>query len=446
MLTTGHERTDYLTFLFSIIFSVSTLILILNIKKFVSVYSEDKIKSTKLFKTLCFLSIPVSWIFSYCYIQETNSLYTLFLVLYYLQLILIAVILNRRKLLNFIYCFLLVENAESFIKSFSLNIFSYFMPDIKRQIWSVAADLIFQTILYFLIHIFFEKYHERMYRILHEISKSTYILILFSVISLELYTSLLFLKNDIDLRKLYILQITASLFLISLIVVVLFFVVKDISRKHLQNTADLLEQQVKIQLEHYETFTQLNKEFHSFRHDYRNHMHCIRSLIESQDYSAVLSYMDKLTDNFNPEMIFIDSGNKIADAILTNKMHTAQGNGIAFQFEGTFFRDISLADLCAILSNGLDNAIEACLKINNSRWIYVKAAKQKSFQYIEISNSKSSDEAFSDTQDFTSKTDKINHGYGLYNIRKAASQYDGKVETVNKKDTFTLTVILNLNI
>lgn len=285
-----------------------------------------------------------------------------------------------------------------------------------------------------------------MYRILHEISKSTYILILFSVISLELYTSLLFLKNDIDLRKLYILQITASLFLISLIVAVLFFVVKDISRKHLQNTADLLEQQVKIQLEHYEAFTQLSREFHSFRHDYKNHMHCIRSLIESQEYSAVFSYMDKLTDNFDPEMIFIDSGNKIADAIMTNKMHTAQSNGIVFQFEGTFFSDISPADLCTILSNGLDNAIEACLKTNNSRWIYVKAAKQKSFQYIEISNSKSSDDVFSDTQNFTSKTDKIHHGYGLYNIRKAAAQYDGKVEIVDKKDTFTLTVILNLNI
>lgn len=321
-----------LLFLIPILFSVSTLILILNIKNIISAYSGNIIKSTKLFKTLCFLSIPVSWIFSYCYIQETNNLYTLFLVLYYLQLILIAVILNRKKLMNFIYCFLLVENAESFIKSFSLNIFSYFVPDIKRQILSVAADLIFQAIIYFLIYILFKKYHKQMYRILHEISKSTYILILFSIISLELYTSLLFLKNDIDLRKLYILQITASFFLISLIVAVLFFIVKDISRKHLQNTADLLEQQVKIQLEHYETFTQLNKEFHSFRHDYKNHMHCIRSLIESQNYSSVLSYMDKLTDNFDPEMIFIDSGNKIADAILTNKMHTAQNDGIAFQF------------------------------------------------------------------------------------------------------------------
>ncbi|MCM1315469.1 MAG: ATP-binding protein [Alistipes senegalensis] len=156
--------------------------------------------------------------------------------------------------------------------------------------------------------------------------------------------------------------------------------------------------------------------------------------------------MDKLTDNFNPEMIFIDSGNKIADAILTNKMHTAQNDGIEFQFEGTFFSDISPADLCTILSNGLDNAIEACLKTNDIRWIYVKTAKQKSFQYIEISNSKSSDDVFSDTQDFTSKTDKVHHGYGLYNIRKAVAQYDGKVETIDKKDIFTLKILLNLNI
>ncbi len=432
--------------LIPVLFSTSTLILILNIKNIVSAYLRNIIKSTKLFKTLCFLSIPISCIFSYCYIKEINSLYPLFLILYYLQLILIAIILNRRKLLNFIYCFLLIENVESFMKSFSLNIFSYFVPDIKRQIWSVVSDLIFQTILYILIHIFYKKYYEQIYKILHGISKSTYILILFSVISLELYISLLFLKNDIDLQKLHILQITASLFLISLIIAVLFFVVKDISKKHLQNTADLLEQQVKVQIEHYEAFTQLSREFHSFRHDYKNHMHCICSLIESQDYSAVLSYMDKLTDNFNPEMIFIDSGNKIADAILTNKMHTAQNDGIEFQFEGTFFSDISPADLCTILSNGLDNAIEACLKTNDIRWIYVKTAKQKSFQYIEISNSKSSYDVFSDTQDFTSKTDKVHHGYGLYNIRKAVAQYDGKVETIDKKDIFTLKILLNLNI
>lgn len=114
-------------------------------------------------------------------------------------------------------------------------------------------------------------------------------------------------------------------------------------------------------------------------------MQCIRSLIESKDYSSVLSYTDNLTDNFDPEMIFIDSGNKIADAILTDKMHIAQSNEIVFQFEGTSFSEISAFDLCIILSNGLNNAIEACLKTNN-RLIYVKATKQKSFQYIEISN------------------------------------------------------------
>lgn len=435
-----------LLFLIPLFFSVSTLILILNIKNIISVYFGYIIKSTKLFKTLCFLSIPVSWIFSYCYIKEINNLYTLFLIFYYLQLIIIAVILNHKKFINLLYCFLLIESSESFIKSFSLNIFSYFIPDIKRQIWSVIADIIFQITLYIVIHIFSEKCHERMYRILHGISKSTYILILSSVISLELYISLLFLKSEIDIRKLHILQITSSLFLISLIVAVLFFVVKDISRKHLQNTAELLEQQVKVQIEHYETFIQLNKEFHSFRHDYKNHLHCIRSLIESKNYSALISYMDKLTDTFDPEMIFIDSGNKIADAILTNKMNTAQNNEISLQFEGTFFSDISPADLCTILSNGLDNAIEASLKTSHNRWIYIKAAKQKSFQYIEISNSKNSDDVFSDTQNFTSKTDKINHGYGLYNIRKAAAQYDGKVETIDKKDIFTLKVLLNLNI
>ncbi|MCM1008379.1 MAG: GHKL domain-containing protein [Ruminococcus flavefaciens] len=276
-------------------------------------------------------------------------------------------------------------------------------------------------------------------------SKSTYLLIISSVISLELYTSLLFLNDNISNKKLHILQITASMFMVSMIITVLFFIIKDISRKHLQNTAALLEQQVKIQLEHYETLTQLNKDFHSFRHDYRNHIYCIRSLFETENYSEAEAYIDKLTYDFDPELIFIDSGNKIADAILTSKICSAQNSKIDFQFEGTFFSDISPVEICTILSNGIDNAIEACLKVDGIRWINITAAKEKNFQYIEISNSKNPDLTFSYSQNFTSKTDKINHGYGLYNIRKATARYDGKVEIEDKNDTFILTVIININ-
>lgn len=155
--------------------------------------------------------------------------------------------------------------------------------------------------------------------------------------------------------------------MVSMIITVLFFIIKDISKKHLQNTSELLEQQVKIQLEHYETLTQLNKEFHSFRHDYRNHMHCIRSLFDTENYSEAAAYINKLTDDFDPELIFIDSGNKIADAILTSKICAAQNSKIDFQFERTFFSDISPVEICTILSNGIDNAIEACLNIDGIR-------------------------------------------------------------------------------
>lgn len=434
-----------LTFLMPVLFSASTLFLILNIKNIVSIFSGEIIKSTGLFTPLCCVSLIVSWLFSYYYISEKDELYTLFLMLYYLQLLLTAIILNRRKLLNFIYCFILLESTESFIKSFSLNITACFTYNIKRQIWSITVSLIFQILLYMALHILSAKYAERFYRLLHSMSKSTYLLIISSVISLELYTSLLFLNDNISNKKLHILQITASMFMVSMIITVLFFIIKDISKKHLQNTAALLEQQVKIQLEHYETLTQLNKDFHSFRHDYRNHIHCIRSLFETENYSEAAAYIDKLTDDFDPELIFIDSGNKIADAILTSKICSAQNSKIDFQFEGTFFSDISPVEICTILSNGIDNAIEACLKVDGIRWINITAAKEKNFQYIEISNSKNPDLTFSYSQNFTSKTDKINHGYGLYNIRKAAARYDGKVEIEDRNDTFILTVIINMN-
>lgn len=434
-----------LTFLMPVLFSVSTLFLIFNIKNIVSVYSGEIIKSTGLFAILYCISMIVSWIFSYYYISEKDELYTLFLMVYYLQLLLTAIILNRRKLLNFIYCFILLESTESFIKSFLLNITACFISNIKRQIWSITVTLIFQILLYMTLHILSEKYAERFYRLLHSISKSTYCLILSSVVSLELYTSLLFLNDNISTKKLHILQITASMFMVSMIITVLFFIIKDISKKHLQNTSELLEQQVKIQLEHYETLTQLNKEFHSFRHDYRNHMHCIRSLFDTENYSEAAAYIDKLTDDFDPELIFIDSGNKIADAILTSKICSVQNSKIDFQFEGTFFSDISPVEICTILSNGIDNAIEACLKVDSIRWINITAAKEKNFQYIEISNSKKPDLPYSYSQNFTSKTDKINHGYGLYNIRKAAARYDGKVVIEDKNDTFILTVIINMD-
>ncbi|MCR5781543.1 MAG: GHKL domain-containing protein, partial [Clostridia bacterium] len=164
----------------------------------------------------------------------------------------------------------------------------------------------------------------------------------------------------------------------------------------------------------------------AFRHDYKNHVIVINSLLSAGRTDEAREYLSSLSDSIDGIVSRISSGNFVADALLNNKAIAALASDGELRFEGRIPESVvPNADLCAILANLLDNAIETIRKNPaDKRTITVTAGINKNDFFLKIENPA----PFSvDTK--TTKTDKRNHGLGIKNARRAAERNDGTLVT-----------------
>ncbi|MBR3920781.1 MAG: GHKL domain-containing protein [Oscillospiraceae bacterium] len=231
-----------------------------------------------------------------------------------------------------------------------------------------------------------------------------------------------------------------SIFLLIFIIGSLVF--NCISRAYFENVSSILEKQVNEQVDYYKKIDKIDKELRNFRHDYKNHMICVQSLIEAKEYAEATEYLEGITLHKTILSRGFSSGNSIADVLLSDKSEWAEKVGAEIQFEGVIYENIPPADLCTILSNAIDNAIEACEKIqsNEQKIISVKCSYIKRIQFIDITNPVSEDVKITNNVVETSKSDKNIHGIGLYNIRRTVMKYDGEFDISCKDKTFAMSI------
>jgi hypothetical protein len=128
-----------------------------------------------------------------------------------------------------------------------------------------------------------------------------------------------------------------------------------------------------------ESFKRIEESYNrtrELRHDLKNHIFVLKGIAENGTKEEMLSYLEKMTDAVEEATYVSMSKNSAVDAILNEKLLYAQKNGTSTQFDVTPLENtkISAMDICTILSNALDNAVEACVKFEkpSDRYIDVK--------------------------------------------------------------------------
>lgn len=212
---------------------------------------------------------------------------------------------------------------------------------------------------------------------------------------------------------------TAIVFLFVAAVVMLS--VKNSQTKYLSKINSLNEEYLTIQAHHFEKARQADTEMRMLRHDMKNHIVCLNGLYKAKKYDEMGEYLGRLTETVNEIDSSIITGNEIADAIISEKQAYAK-IAVDGDFKGL---RISSMHLCTILSNLLDNAIEAVSYVpDKDREITLTIRKTGNFMYISVKNPTTEYVEISDNIE-TGKTDKNNHGFGLKNVKKAVSECGG---------------------
>lgn len=203
------------------------------------------------------------------------------------------------------------------------------------------------------------------------------------------------------------------------------------SKKYFSDINKLLEKQIQTQINYYEDRERTYAEIRRFKHDYINHINCIRSMLKAERYGEISEYLENITDMLPAGELSFNTGNFISDAILSDKQNSVKEKNIIIEFDGTIPTSINEADLCIILGNALDNAIEACLALDGGKKITIYGGFSHSYFILTISNPTEKNENHN-IFPFTTKADKSEHGFGLLNIKSVVDKYNGYMKIENK--------------
>ncbi len=202
-----------------------------------------------------------------------------------------------------------------------------------------------------------------------------------------------------------------------------------------------LDRQLSAQKEFYDARLSHEKEIRSLRHDMRGHLNTLATLLDNDKMTEAKKYLDGLAEYHNKQASEIYSSNPYINAILQNYAMKCLENRIKLICHiGVGDEELPATELCLILNNALDNAIEASMTLPDpERQIKVQAAVRQNLFLLRISNPFHGSLQTENGLPITTRHGK-EHGYGLSNIRQAAERKGGSMECHMEEEYFMLDV------
>ena len=181
------------------------------------------------------------------------------------------------------------------------------------------------------------------------------------------------------------------------------------------------------------------------RHDMGNHMTVIKGLAESGKDTELAEYIGKWKTSFDELKQTVKSGNAITDVVLSEYAQYCSKDGIAFESRFVYpdELDIDVFDMCVVLSNALQNALESSKSQAKSHIVISSSVKDRIF-IAKIKNRIAAKVDINEDGLVNSTKDASGHGYGLKNIRNIARKYNGDIEILQEESDEGLWFKLNV--
>lgn len=219
------------------------------------------------------------------------------------------------------------------------------------------------------------------------------------------------------------------------------------TNKQLRALTASYEGQIQAQAAHYQSLAASNFEIRRFRHDYKNTRIAIEQLLAQGKTDQALEVLQSCEDALRAPNTLFDTGNGIADALLTDKQQLAALQYAEIRFRGSIPSNVlAPTDVCVLLGNTLDNAIEACAKLTHDEKhiISVTSDCSSGFLFLTIKNPIRDRVIIQNNQVMTTKEDKAAHGFGIQSLHNVAKKYQGSVKLNADDGYFTVSIDLCL--
>lgn len=213
-----------------------------------------------------------------------------------------------------------------------------------------------------------------------------------------------------------------------------------------ENIIGVLEEEMKKFTGYYKDLNKKDIQLRQFRHDTKNLLLVLHSMIAEEKAEQALEYIKEMETMYQKTTKQYDTGNFIADALINSKAQVAEQIQTKIVVNGFFPSEkVDDVDMVILLSNILDNALEACEKIKGSKKIVIDSMLSKQMWVLSVTNPVNVDVNIKKNRLPTSKEDKDIHGYGLLNMEKVAKKYNGMIKLLCEKKEFITRATLQLD-
>ncbi len=233
------------------------------------------------------------------------------------------------------------------------------------------------------------------------------------------------------LENIYITTDTAialSLLVMFLVSALALYLLQKITKKSEEiMTTNLKLQQIEMEHKQNQDMTIVVEDLRTLRHDMNNHMSVLQGLLSMGEYQDAKDYLSTITSELDVANSFVFTDNKVLSVLMNHKASKTRQAGITFDTEiMTSVTPFSDSDLCALLGNILENAIEACAG-HEKPYIFFSIKKENGRLLITCDNTFTIPPVFEKGSLVTTKADKAYHGIGTKTIRSIVENYQGTV-------------------
>lgn len=197
---------------------------------------------------------------------------------------------------------------------------------------------------------------------------------------------------------------------------------------------------------HCEEVENMYRQMRGWRHDYKHHIQTMKAHLMLEQYRELDDYLNELDTDLTEVDTVLRTGNVRIDAVLNSKLAVAKEKGICVNAKAIVPDQLKVkeVDLCVIVGNLLDNAMEACGGAAEEKQfirVYIEALKEQ--LYIYVSNSMA-DHIIKAGERYLS-TKSGNHGFGLMRIDRVVKKYNGYINRQHEEGIFATEIMLPLS-
>ncbi|MDE5965697.1 MAG: GHKL domain-containing protein [Lachnospiraceae bacterium] len=241
-------------------------------------------------------------------------------------------------------------------------------------------------------------------------------------------------------------KLTWICFMIILNVAVVYAIVHRKMAAYYRQLSENYKKEFEAEYSFFRDYKEQQEDTVKFRHDWKNHMLLLQEMLEKGEYEKTESYFKELTAGTPKSVYKIATGNELVDMILSTKMEVLEENEITLQCKGALseFNFMNYADGCILLSNLIDNAVEANVKVKGTHYILLAAKKTERLFYLEIRNPMEGSLQQEAGRILTTKTAKESHGIGLQNVYDIIKKYNGEYDIMTQNREYAIQMVFTV--